>query len=296
MKNPVNKGNFIDIQRFPHYDFHCYSTEQEMLKMRKMHSVCTLLLIVSMALTACSGTKEAAKGPEVPKNPPLRVGVAPDFPPLVFLLDSTIVGVEPDLAHLLAQALKRPLSFRAMKFEQLIPALMEGKIDIVMSGMTITRARSVRVDFAQPYFRGGLFAAMRSDEQALYDTREKILQADGNVGVVPGTSAEVFVNRNIPNARRLAIAKVDYAAQELKNRRIDYFIGDGPAVVWLVSKNESGLAGYWKPLAREELGWAVRRGDGELLNSVNDVLTGLKKDGTLKKILLHWLPYLSRIK
>jgi len=263
--------------------------------MRNFYRGCMLFVLVSTALLGCSGSKEVAGESDAGK-PPLRVGIAPDYPPLIFPINGRISGVEADLAQLLAKALDRPLKYDLIKFEELINRLMEGKIDIIMSGMTITRARSIRVDFTQPYFRSGLFSAMRAEELKEFDSLEKIKQTSGNVGVIPGSSADVFVKRNLPNARRVAISKVEHSAMELTTRKIDLFIADGPAVAWLVSNNESDLGGLWKPLNQEDMGWAVRRGNTELLAEVNAVITMWKKDGTLKRVLLHWLPYLKNIK
>ena len=77
-------------------------------------------------------------------------------------------------------------------------------------------------------------------------------------------------------------------------RTIDVFVHDGPSIAWLVSANEADLAGIWEPLNRENLAWAVRRDDAQLLAQINDILGGWKRDGTLSGVLVRWLPYLKR--
>jgi polar amino acid transport system substrate-binding protein len=68
--------------------------------------------------------------------------------------------------------------------------------------------------------------------------------------------------------------------------------------MWLVSENEADLTALWEPLNEENLAWGVRKNDRELLMNINSMLTKWKKDGTLKRILLKWLPpqYLERFK
>jgi polar amino acid transport system substrate-binding protein len=249
---------------------------------------------VLSVLVGCSTSKETANLKPAPPDP-LRVGVAADYPPLIFKIDNKIAGVEADLARLLAEKLGKPLQFVQMDWKELLPGLMAGKMDIIMSGMTITLARKMQVDFTEPYYQTRIVTAMRSEDVKTYDTLEKIKNTQANVGVIWGTAADATVQRDFPYARRMAIAKVDHAALELKNRRIDLFVADDPAVVWLVSRNEADLAGFWKPLATQELGWAVRRGNRELLETANRMLNGWKSDGTLRQVLIHWLPYLDRI-
>ena len=80
----------------------------------------------------------------------------------------------------------------------------------------------------------------------------------------------------------------------LRRRTIDMFVHDGPSIAWLVSANEADLAGIFIPLNRENLAWAVRRDDPQLLAQVNQTLAAWKQDGTLSGVLTRWLPYLKR--
>jgi polar amino acid transport system substrate-binding protein len=255
-----------------------------------------VLVLVFLVFCACGKSKQDDQDLQKPEREPLRIGMTPNYPPMIFMQDGRYAGIEADFARGLAREFQRPLLFLPMKWEQLIPALLEGKIDLIMSGMTATLARKMRIDFSDPYFTAMLVGAMRSTDKEKYDSRESILQMHGSVGVIPGTTADAFVQRNLPNARRIAIAEVRHAALELKTMKIDLFISDGPGIVWLVSENEAELAGFWKALAEEPLAWGVRRGDEEMLTSVNRILEKWKSDGTVDEVLTRWLPYLERIK
>jgi polar amino acid transport system substrate-binding protein len=71
----------------------------------------------------------------------LRVGVSPKSPPMIFKQGGQVVGVEADLAGALGQALGRRVVFVEEDWGNLIDALCEERIDIIMSGMSITQAR-----------------------------------------------------------------------------------------------------------------------------------------------------------
>jgi polar amino acid transport system substrate-binding protein len=213
---------------------------------------------------------------------------------MIFKTGEAVKGVEADFGNLLAKELKRMPQFVELPWDQLIPALIEGKIDIIMSGMSITDARKVRVDFAEPYMKSGLMTLMRGEDVPKYPTLQSLKESFTTVGVVRGTTGEDFVRKNFMQAQQIiALTRANDAAYPLKNQRIDLFVHDGPSIAWLVSENEADLKGFWEPWNEEFLGWAVNRGDKELLVTVNSVIRKWKQDGTTKEILTRWLPYLK---
>jgi len=258
--------------------------------MMKLIERIVLLVLVALAFAGCAATTDSPPPPEV-KNAPLRIGVSPDYPPMVFKLDGRITGAEADLALRLGNALGSPVEFVEMGWDQLVPSLMEGKIDIIMSGMTITEARKVRINFTDPYLKSGLATLFRAEEASEYGSLQKIRSTVSRVGVVRGTTGEAYVRAHFLNAATvIPLAKANDAAFALINRRIDLFVNDAPSIAWLVSENET-LKGFWEPLNEEYLGWGVHRDDSKLLTQVNFILGNWKKNGTLKEILSKWLPY-----
>ena len=234
----------------------------------------------------------AAPLPKEPPRPPLRVGVFPYYPPMIFKKNGEIRGAEADMAVGLAKKLGREARFIELGWEQLIPALMDGKIDIIMSGMSITDVRKARVRFAEPYLKIGLVTLMRAGDVSKFNSLTSIRESFSTIGVVQGTTSETFVRRNFLKAANIiSFQKASEAPNLLVNMRIDLFVHDAPSIVWLVSENEGVLKGFWEPFDQEYLGWALRPGDQDLIMKVNSVLSGWKKDGTLKGILTRWLPY-----
>lgn len=219
-----------------------------------MHFVAGCLVFFGCATAPPPGEK--AEG-----VPPLRVGITPDFPPLVFIQGDQIAGIEADIALMLGEELGRPVKFIEVKWEAQIPALLEGKTDIIMSSMTITRERQLRIAFSEPFLKSGLVAAVRAEDVPKYPTVESIQDFIGVVGFVANTASEVFVRKNIPYGQQHHVSNLRQAANALQQRWIGMFIGDAPAVIWLVSENESSLEGIWKPLNEEYLAGGMRKGD-----------------------------------
>ena len=249
-------------------------------------------VLLAFFLGACGTLRTESKPKEPP--PPLRVGVYPYYPPIMFKEKNEVRGAEADLAMLMAKALGRQADFFELSWDKLIPALMEKKIDIIMSGMTITEARKARVNFTDPYIKIGQAALMRAEDASRFDSLAKIRESLATIGVVKGTTGEVFVRKNFTKAANIiALQKASEAGNLLIQKRIDLFVHDAPSIVWLVSENEGVLKGYWEPFTEEYLGWALNREDHDLLLQINSILGTWRKDGTLKDVLTHWLPYLK---
>jgi ABC-type amino acid transport substrate-binding protein len=223
--------------------------------------------------------------------PPLRVGVTPDYPPLIYRQGEAIVGVEVDLAKRLGQELKRPVSLVPLKWEEQITALLEGKIDIIMSGMSVTPAREVRIRFVEPYLKSGLVAAFRAEDTQKYISREVILNSFAAVGAAKNTTADVFLQRNFARGtRKVVLPRAADAVDELKRRSIDIFLHDAPYVLWMVSANEATLSALWEPFDLENLAWGMRKGEDAFYDQVNRALSQWKADGSLDTLLARWLP------
>jgi polar amino acid transport system substrate-binding protein len=259
-----------------------------------LYTKITLLVLVIFVFGNCTTAQIENTEP-----PSLLIGVTTNYPPVIFKQGGEIAGIEADLAQLLAMELGKSVKFIELGWEDQIPSLIAGKTDIIMSGMSITKARKIRASFADPYLKSGLVAMMHVENARKYDSIENIKQSDLNIGVVKGTTSDIFVKQNFPNTLRLAaFQRAGDATTPLKNRAIDIFIHDAPSIMWLVSENEADLTALWEPLNEEYLAWGVRRDNEELLMKVNSILNKWKKDGTLKRILLRWLPsrYLERFK
>src|SRR5262249_48968819 len=111
---------------------------------------CRLFLILIVSLLVVPA--RAGSPSEVA---PLRIGVTPIYPPMIYKEAGKLVGVEIDFANALSEELGRPIKFVEIDWEDQVPDLIAGKTDLIMSSMSITKARSLRVAFATPYLQVG---------------------------------------------------------------------------------------------------------------------------------------------
>jgi polar amino acid transport system substrate-binding protein len=251
---------------------------------------CGLCLAAAAAfLPACRTTTLSGSAP---KPTDLIVGVCPDYPPLMFRQNDRILGAEVDLAAALGKALGRKVRFLEIRWEDQIEALLQGRTDIIMSGMTITDARKVRIAFSDPYLELGIMPLVRTRDVGKYLTPESILGGNARIGVKKGSTADVFANKHCRSNAITYVMPPD-AHFFLVNRRIDVYLHDGPGVIWLAAEHEADIQAIRKPLTRDEIAWGLRKDDTEMIDAVNRVLAGWKKDGTLQKIIDKWLPAMN---
>lgn len=222
---------------------------------------------------------------------PLRIGATSDDPPLIFRQKGGWEGLEADFGRALAERLGRKPVFVAFPPESLSAALINGQVDLLMAGVTITAERRVQMDFSSPYLVVGQVAIIRPADRMRYNTEIKIRSTTNRVGVVKGTAGRRLVARYFTNAARVAFADVEAAALALREGRIDLLIYDAPAALWIAMRHDKQLAIAPALFAREELAWAFRRDRVALREAANQALADWQRDGTLEAILQRWIPF-----
>jgi ABC-type amino acid transport substrate-binding protein len=219
----------------------------------------------------------------------LRVGVTPVYPPMLFKSGDAYVGIEADFARQLGKALDRPVEFVELPWEQQIPALVQGRTDIIMSGMSVTEARRVRIQFSDPYLRVGLGALLRTQDYLRLKPAGNRIPSNRPVGVKKGTLAEVYAQQEFPSKFIVPVFKSDHAVVELNRGTIDSFIGDFPEILWLASEQEGDLTAVALASTESDLAWGLRRSDRALLTAVNRTLASWRRDGTWQRVMRNWL-------
>ena len=225
-------------------------------------------------------------------GPDLKVGIAPSYPPLAFMQNGALAGIEPELARQLSLQTGRKIRFEIIPFDRLIPQLQAGQIDLIMAGMSITPERQGQVRFADSYLKVGQMLLIREKDvrrfpRALFD------QAAGvRVGVEKGSTGEQFALKTFAWGGITHFDSTEAGVRALEQGGIDCFVHDAPTI-WRFSADlatqHSGLVGLFEPLTNEELAWAVRKNDTVLVEQLNQELARMRRDGRLQEILGKWL-------
>lgn len=240
----------------------------------------TLLLSLILLLSA---TGAMAAG--------LKVGVAADYPPMAFMEQGKIVGIEADNAKAIGGIVGQQLTLVNMPFNKLIPALLAGEIDVIMSALSVTPERSQQVLFTDAFMEVGQMAIIRTDKAAQFAQPRSVYREGVRIGVEPGTTGAAFVESDLPDAQVKTFTDSSAAFAALRSGAIDAYIHDAPTSWELARSTQfNDLISLYKPLTHEKLAWAVRKDDERLAAMLNDALKTMKGNGTLRYILNRWIP------
>lgn len=228
---------------------------------------------------------------------PLRVGTAADYPPLVFLKGSEVVGMEADMARLLEAQLGRPLQFKVMADAELLNALEKGDIDLVMSGWRIRPERQQKASFADGYVTAGLMAIIRTDDVMRFHSPAAMLRPGYKLAVPAGrdpAAAAQYAKDNFPQATLVPVANSSEGLQALLDKRADVFLDDA-STSWIIATDPryGALMSLGRLLTEERLAWAVRKDDKELLSRLNRALQVFRQTGVLNHVYNRWIPMSS---
>ena len=259
--------------------------------------VLSMLGIATAALAADPGRMSPVLDRILSKKE-LVVGTAADMPPLdMTLKDGSIVGIEPELAQYLANALNVKLTLKTIAFPNLLPALEAGQIDMVMSSMTITPERNARFLFAGPYFGSGKSMLTNNASLARTQDSDQINNPNTTLVALRNSTSQIFVQRFIPKATLVTADSYDQAIAMLADKKAQAMVADYPICQVTVARYpEKGFLTLDRPLSYEPIGVAMPANDFLFWNTVQNLIGTLARGGQLEKIERKWFGDTSWLK
>jgi len=222
---------------------------------------------------------------------PLVVGHTDDYPPLNFMRDGKLVGIEVDNAREIGQMLGREVKSVVLPFSELMSALKAGKIDVVMAGVSITPEREREVLFIQPFMEVGQMAIILADKAVNFANPRSVYRAGIRIGVEPNTTGERFVRERVGTAKVQYYDNSEAAFQALRTDQVDMYVHDAPTSWQLaIDRNNQDMLSLFRPLTEENLAWAVTKDNSLLAARLNAAMEELKSRGRLRAIQNYWIP------
>jgi polar amino acid transport system substrate-binding protein len=224
------------------------------------------------------------------KNGELRVGTTATQPPMIATTKKgDIIGLDADIARLMADGLGVKVKFIKMSFSKLLPALRDGKVDIILSGMTMTSGRNTKVAFVGPYYVSGKGILAVAEKYAAIREAKGLDAPEVTVAALKNSTSQKFAETLMPKAKLIATGSYDEAIDLLFNNKVDVLVADFPFCALTAYRHrEKGLAAGKSPLTFEPLGIAMPE-DALLINWVHNFMITLKGSGELEKLYKKWL-------
>ena len=271
------------------------------MKSSSRKSPFNLLKCVTVAgITAClalSATLHAEDDPAETTEalPVLRVGVSATYAPVIYKQGDHIFGIEADNARGVAEALEHTLEFVELgSSDELIEAVNAGSIDVIMSGMTVTKERSEKVLFSDSFVTVPLGVLVKAKDKANYEIGRDVRSANTAIGVKEGTTGHDYAQVYCYGGReKIKFITQKEAANAVLKGKIGFFIHDLPSVRFIASEYEGELDFLDFDLQPQRLAWAVSLENKSLLKDLNKILKGWRKDGQLEEHVGRWLPDLG---
>ena len=220
----------------------------------------------------------------------LVVGTAVDMPPLnMTTKEGQIIGVEADLAALFASGMSVKLTLKPIPFNDLLPALEAGQIDMVLSGMTITGQRNMKVAFVGPYISSGKSFLTKSQTLAAVTQATEVNSPDTTLVALRNSTSQQFVETLLPKATLTLVNTYDEGVKMVIEDKVKAMVADYPICVISVFRYpDKGLASLITPLTYEPIGVALPAKDPLLVNWAQNFLTTAETTGTLEGLKTKW--------
>lgn len=229
-----------------------------------------------------SATPEASTEPTAEK-PVLTMATNAQFPPYEFYDGDAIVGIDAEIAALIADKLGMTLQIEDMEFDSVIISASTGKADIAMAGLTVREDRLKYVNFTTTYATGKqvIIVKVDSDIASPDDLEGK------TIGVQLATTGDIYITGDLVDEGLASIERYNKGAdavQALVQGKIDAVVIDNEPAKVFVQQNE-GLAILETEYAIEDYAIAVAKDNTELLDKVEAALQELIASGEVKTVV-----------
>lgn len=223
-------------------------------------------------------------------NGVLTVAVSPDVPPICFVQDGEVAGIDVELMEIIAAKLDMELKFTVMDFDAILPAVESGKADAAISDINATEERRELVGFTESYFDNP--QVLLSLKSVVEDTRvpqyTELAQLSGKL--IADTSGSIFstyIDAVIPNVTYSVFNSPLEQIEALKGGRVEAVPMDEPNTKIELAK-ETDLTVLPQKIAAAKYGIVLQKGS-PLTSKVNSALATLKADGTLDEMKERWM-------
>lgn len=252
------------------------------------------IMVVSMLAVLVPGAWAAEKKgsalDSIVERGVLRVGFDTFVPWAMKDKDGEFTGFEIDVARRLAQDMGVQVEFVPTKWSGIVPSLLTGKFDIIIGGMGILPSRNLKVNFSFPYEYSGMSLVANLKVAPGLHSLADFNKPEITLAVKTGASSVTAAQKHIPLATLRMFDDEAQALQEVLNGRAQAMVASAPFPEQQAIRHEGRL---YLPLdgetfTKEPIGFAIRKGDVDFLNFLNNWITVMRTDGWLEECYAYW--------
>lgn len=263
-----------------------------MKKFIKLVSVLAAMALI-FACAGCGGkgnnSSETKRTSMTAVEGKLTMATNAEFPPYEYYEGEKVVGIDAEVAALIAEKLGLELEIKDVDFDSIIPGVQTGKYDMGMAGMTVTPDREKKVNFSTSYATGIQVVIVKENSPIT-----KIEDLNGKkIGTQQGTTGYIYASDTPENGGFGEENVVGYqngalAVEALKGDKVDCVIIDNEPAKAYVSANP-GLKILDTKYTEEDYAICFAKDNSELQEKANKALEELIADGSLKKVVDRYI-------
>jgi polar amino acid transport system substrate-binding protein len=220
----------------------------------------------------------------------LKVGMSGNQPPMTMVnREGGLMGFDVDLAQALAMAMNVTLEIKRMPFGELMVALEEDKVDMVISNLSITPERTELVSFVGPYMMSGKSILTKSTAMGELSNTEAFNRKGLRLLALQNSTHSSYVKEVAPESTLIEVPSYDEGVAMLIDDKADIMVADMTQCILAVMRfPEAGLSTLEKPLTVEPIGIAISKDDAQFFNLVDNYLRAYEKTGVLTQLREKW--------
>ena len=225
----------------------------------------------------------------------LTVATNAEFPPFEYYEGDKIVGFDMEYIDAIAKQMGYDgAKIEHMDFDSVIPSVQSGQYDVAIAGLTVDDERKEKVDFSNTYFNASQTIIYKG-ETLNYTTEEELWNflKGKKIGVAKGFSGNLMIDEALAEGGILAASGATttkfktggLAVQELVNGKIDVVVIDNaPAQEFAKKFADKGVKASKVAMGDEKYAIAVKKGNNEMLNKINEAMKALEENGKFAEI------------
>ncbi|MCE0494823.1 transporter substrate-binding domain-containing protein [Vibrio salinus] len=211
--------------------------------------------------------------------------------------DGRYVGFDIDIAKHMARSIDVKFVPVNTAWDGIVPALKTGKCDFI-GGMTVTPKRNMSVNFANPYIQVGQTVLISPKLKGKIKSYRDLNNPKYTISTQMGTTGAEAAKKYLSKAKIDLYDTSADAVLQVANGQADAFVYDLPYNAMYEAQHKGKVVHLDEAFTFEPLGWAIRQGDPDFLNFLNNYLQQIKGDGTYDRIYNKWFKsdkWISRV-
>lgn len=243
-------------------------------------AVATLTAAALLGLAGCGDGDDQA----LLNDGEIVVAMSGEFRPFSHFENNKLTGFDHDIAVAIADELGLEVKTETGAFDTLIQGIKSDRYDVLIASMTPTDERDEQVDFTDPYYTSGATMFVKNDS----DCEDPTQMDSPKVGVASGTTYQTFLEEEGWAGDIRTFTSDVTALEDVDAGRLDGAMTDRLVGLYQIDQADRDLRACGDPLYTEEPAFAVREGNTELLDDLNEALAAIKENGTYAEISEKW--------